>query len=138
MLLMNFEILDEIAHQLKDSGVSGIVTIPELLKKVIEAQKLVNESVKKQMFIVTVNLNGSKPDNTWDFNEMLDPSIDTSILKQTRSNGDVVFMPYSSGTTGLSKGVALSHRNIVANFSQVNHPEISHIHKTTGKQQEAS
>jgi len=32
--------------------------------------------------------------------------------------GDVVALPYSSGTTGLSKGVMLSHRNLVANLLQ--------------------
>jgi len=32
---------------------------------------------------------------------------------------DVVALPYSSGTTGLPKGVRLSHRNLVANLLQV-------------------
>ena len=32
---------------------------------------------------------------------------------------DVVVLPYSSGTTGLNKGVMLSHHNLVANIAQV-------------------
>jgi len=31
---------------------------------------------------------------------------------------DLAVLPYSSGTTGLPKGVMLTHRNLVANISQ--------------------
>ncbi len=31
---------------------------------------------------------------------------------------DTVVLPYSSGTTGLSKGVMLTHRNLVSNIVQ--------------------
>ena len=31
---------------------------------------------------------------------------------------DVVALPYSSGTTGLAKGVMLTHKNLVANIAQ--------------------
>jgi 4-coumarate--CoA ligase len=33
--------------------------------------------------------------------------------------GDAVVLPYSSGTTGLAKGVVLTHRNLVANLAQI-------------------
>ena len=35
---------------------------------------------------------------------------------------DVAFLPYSSGTTGLPKGVMLTHRNMVANQVQMCDP----------------
>ncbi len=35
------------------------------------------------------------------------------------SADDLVYLPYSSGTTGLPKGVMISHRNLVANLCQI-------------------
>ncbi len=51
------------------------------------------------------------------FDALLDgdgPAPDVEIAPS-----DIVALPYSSGTTGLAKGVMLSHRNIVANVLQV-------------------
>lgn len=36
--------------------------------------------------------------------------------------GDLLFLPYSSGTTGMPKGVMLTHRNMVANVAQITAP----------------
>ena len=36
-------------------------------------------------------------------------------------------IPYSSGTTGLPKGVQLSQRNLVANMAQCDHPAIEYL-----------
>ncbi|XP_027842120.2 uncharacterized protein LOC114123376 [Aphis gossypii] len=126
----------ELAHQFKDSGAQGVVTIPELLPKVFEAQQLMKGPGVKPLYIISVNGKGSRPDGAWDFNEMLDPMVDTSILKKSRSNSDVAFMPYSSGTTGLSKGVSLSHRNLLANIEQTSHPDIKHFLDTTENYQD--
>lgn len=118
---------------MKDSGATGIVTIPELLAKVLEAKRLVSGPEDRTKFIVSVNMGGPKPNDAWDFDEMLDSTADVSVLKSTRRNTDPAILPYSSGTTGLSKGVLLSHRNVMANIAQTSHPEISFIMDTTGR-----
>lgn len=41
------------------------------------------------------------------------------IIGGGRGPGDVAVIPYSSGTTGMPKGVCLSHSNLVANVEQV-------------------
>lgn len=45
---------------------------------------------------------------------------------------DIACLPYSSGTTGLPKGVALTHRNLIANLNQGCHPDFTEILTTTG------
>lgn len=44
-----------------------------------------------------------------------------------------VLLPYSSGTTGMPKGVELTHYNLVANICQLIAPDFNHIHENPGK-----
>jgi acyl-CoA synthetase (AMP-forming)/AMP-acid ligase II len=51
------------------------------------------------------------------FDELL--ATDSAGLPDAAQPDDLVALPYSSGTTGLPKGVMLSHRNVVANLCQI-------------------
>jgi acyl-CoA synthetase (AMP-forming)/AMP-acid ligase II len=98
---------DEIAFQLNDSRARLLVTIPPLVGKAQEAAA----KSKVEEIIVFGEAEGAVP-----FASLLVegkvPDVHIDPAK------DLVALPYSSGTTGFSKGVMLTHRNLVANLVQ--------------------
>lgn len=70
------------------------------------------------------------PPGAINFNEFADNRDDIEVAKCTN---DIAFLPYSSGTTGLPKGVQLTHYNIISNICQLVHPEIGVNKETTSK-----
>lgn len=67
------------------------------------------------------------------------PDIDWSSLSPVdHQPNDVALIPFSSGTTGLAKGVQLTHRNVTANCEMLDVPlpDERLIRPTTGDHQE--
>ena len=99
---------DELAKQLADSGARLLVTVPAFVDK---AKAAAAKSAIKDIFVLG-SAEGTRP-----FAELLasPPSPPAVTIDPGQ---DVVALPYSSGTTGLPKGVMLTHRNLVANLQQ--------------------
>lgn len=101
---------EEVAHQLRDSKAKLIYTTSELLPTTLAACEL-------------VGLDSSKVIVTSD-KSSLGTSLSSMLTGKECTSGsypspnDLAFLCYSSGTTGLSKGVKLSHQNLVANLCQ--------------------
>lgn len=66
------------------------------------------------------------PRGTIDFDEISDFE---RINLEAVNPAETFVLPYSSGTTGLPKGVELTHHNIVTNIAQVTVPEIRLHHE---------
>ena len=99
---------DEIAYQLRDAGATVAITIGMFLPTVRKAAE--NSGVTD---IYTID---PHDDATWIAELIGEPFTGEVELNPAE---DLAVLPYSSGTTGLAKGVMLTHRNLVANVMQI-------------------
>lgn len=82
--------------------------------------KAASQSIKKSLPIITIKTRKeeSTPEGCIDFVELTNQDYDIDDIKDIDVDS-IAFLPYSSGTTGLPKGVKLSHYNIVSNLEQL-------------------
>ena len=127
----------ELEHQLKDSGAEAIVILESFahtlqqviaktsIKHVIVATLgdmlgfpkgvIVNFAVRRiKKMVPTFSLPGHVR-----FNDALDEGARRTLQPVTVGPQDVAFLQYTGGTTGVSKGATLTHRNLVANVLQL-------------------
>jgi long-chain acyl-CoA synthetase len=136
----------ELEHQLKDSGARAIIVLENFahtLAEVIDATDvhhvilasmgdllnwwkgpLINFAVRhlKKMvpeFRLRLMSKGGEGRTVVRFNEALRHGDRLHLKKPELGPDDVAFLQYTGGTTGVSKGATLLHRNIVANILQV-------------------
>lgn len=106
----------EIEHVLNDSDSDYLVVLDAFYPKIKQLQS--NTSLKK---VIVVSFGGERIDlaeGDHYFDEFLieDETIPAVEIDQY---DDVALLQYTGGTTGVSKGVMLTHRNLLANFNQV-------------------
>ncbi len=98
----------EMAFQLADSDAALLITTGSLLARAREA-------VAKGKAIDIITVDGA--DGTLSLDD-IGVDAEPPAVRIDPAN-DIVVLPYSSGTTGLPKGVMLTHRNLVANLVQI-------------------
>ncbi|HUP30980.1 MAG TPA: AMP-binding protein [Usitatibacter sp.] len=128
----------ELEHQLKDSGAEAIVILENFantlqaviahtaVKTVVTTQVgdmlrfpkrlLTNYVVKKVKKMVPP----WKLDGAIAFRDVLSRGRGMTMSEPPLAHGDIAFLQYTGGTTGVSKGAMLTHGNIVANLLQTN------------------
>ncbi|SFA47950.1 Acyl-CoA synthetase (AMP-forming)/AMP-acid ligase II [Rhodococcoides kroppenstedtii] len=102
---------DDIAKQLTDSEATMLFTVSPLLPQAKAAAEQVGLAADRIVVLDGAEGHESLKDLLTEGNSAPDVSFDPAT--------HLAVLPYSSGTTGRPKGVMLTHRNLVANVSQV-------------------
>ena len=126
----------ELEHQLKDSGAKAIVIIENFA---ITLQKCLLETQIKHVVLcamgdmlsmpkaalvnfVVRNVKSLVPDfdlpGAIKFNQALSRGKLATFVKPVVRSDDIAVLQYTGGTTGISKGAMLLHRNVIANLLQ--------------------
>jgi long-chain acyl-CoA synthetase len=126
----------ELQHQLVDSGSEAIIVLENFattLEQVISHTKvkhvivatmgdmlgtlkgaIVNLVVRKvKKLVPAFSLPGSVS-----YKKMLSEAANMTLQPSKQGHDDIAFLQYTGGTTGVSKGAMLLHRNIIANVLQ--------------------
>ena len=101
---------DEVATQLRDADARFLLTIPAVFPVARDA--VMRAGGRAQIIVI-----GTGPDGTIPFTELL--SWTGAAPREDIDPDALALMPYSSGTTGLPKGVMLSHRACLTNVMQM-------------------
>jgi len=127
----------ELEHQLKDSGAEAIVILENFA---VTLQQVIAKTAVKHVVVASIGdllgfpkgaivnfavrrIKKMVPAYTLPghvrFNDALDAGARGKLAPVQVGPQDVAFLQYTGGTTGVSKGATLTHRNLVANVLQL-------------------
>jgi acyl-CoA synthetase (AMP-forming)/AMP-acid ligase II len=100
---------EEAGFQLKNAGARFLVTPAQFIEK---ARAAAADSTVEELFVF------GEAEGATSFASLMESDGKVPSVEIDPRN-DFVALPYSSGTTGLAKGVMLTHYNLVANMCQM-------------------
>lgn len=134
---------NEISYQILNSGAKCLITFPDKLGDAIKAIEYLSSSGKMSTNITVISTKGL------DGKEVQMPAQVKSlerIIKNKSLNkfpryadhiqSNLAFISHSSGTTGLPKGVSLTHQNVTASILQMAYKPMTCFQETTNSFQD--
>ena len=122
----------ELSHQLRDSGARAIVVLDMMYQKIqhLDLETIIVTRITDFMTTIVKYIyqrrNGRPPleiptrDTTLFFHDVLDGVTPVAPEKlPIVTPDDIAVLQYTGGTTGVSKGAELRHRNLTANIRQL-------------------
>ena len=111
----------EVTHQLQNTGAKCMLVHPSLVKTAVAAAKAAG--LQKEMIFQFDDQFCAAQDGIKDWTEMMPSESEARTYQWKKLQGadsvnTVATINYSSGTTGLPKGVCVSHHNLIANVEQ--------------------
>jgi len=128
----------ELKHQVNDSGAKVILVLANFAYNL---EKVLHETSIEHVIITEIgdliggfkgvltnfvvkNVKKMVPayniPNAIKFKDAMNKGAKLTLNKVEMSSEDIAFLQYTGGTTGVSKGAMLTHRNVIANMIQVN------------------
>ncbi|SDW06429.1 long-chain acyl-CoA synthetase [Paenibacillus sp. PDC88] len=126
----------ELAHQMKDSGAKIIITLDTFYSRV---ENIVQETeikhtivtgvkdylplIKKWLYPIKAKKEGPLPvvpynNQVHSFTKLINIAAADPILESVDAKEELAQLQYTGGTTGVPKGVMLTHMNLIANTIQ--------------------
>jgi long-chain acyl-CoA synthetase len=126
----------ELSHQLRDAGAKGILVVENFANVL---QEVLAETRVEHVILTGLGDRLSwwkgpglnflvrhvaklvpefKFQNAIRFNDALANGSDGKFTRDALTHEDIAFLQYTGGTTGVSKGAVLTHKNIIANVLQ--------------------
>jgi len=115
----------ELEHQLNDADTDTIVVFSGstvTLAEIIDSTGIKNVIVAELDDLINIGLPSPPTEpglnNTISFTDAVAAGSDMKLADVDIRGDDLIFLQYTGGTTGVSKGAMLTHRNLVANIMQ--------------------
>ena len=118
---------DELAYQFENSGTKILATVPSILPTVQKAAE--KAGVEKIVVFGSKDDIGTSDSKLLAYHNLLEDTGSRFDAVSVDAMSDIAILPYSSGTSGIPKGVMLTHHNVISNILQLEDKRLFYLYE---------